>query len=232
MRVLFFFSFFFSDLSFQRRSRVCVCETSQMDILSSSCSWTLYIERGRGICNRPTSLSCWWLRSFFFFFSVFSRKIIKNTILKIKEKRFYREAWRSFLMDFEFFSLGWNMWAWQFYLELLNNMPARSIGAIRKEEEEESAFKILMGISNNSSLKLLNNARGFLYIMERRTSNCYLQLYSRRQYNQLADCWLLLLLLLSLYGLIPLCCFTGLGNDVGRRKKRKIKQSTADSPPE
>lgn len=79
------------------------------------------------------------------------------------------------------------MWAWQFYLELLNNMPARSIGAIRKEEEEESAFKILMGISNNSSLKLLNNARGFLYIMERRTSNCYLQLYSRRQYNQLAD---------------------------------------------
>jgi hypothetical protein len=79
------------------------------------------------------------------------------------------------------------MWAWQFYSELLNNMPARSIGAIRKEEEE-SAFKILMGISNNSSLKLLNNARGFLYIMERRTSNCYLQLYSRRQYNQLADC--------------------------------------------
>lgn len=77
------------------------------------------------------------------------------------------------------------MWAWQFYLELLNNMPARSIGAIRKEEE--SAFKILMGISNNSSLKLLNNARGFIYIMERRTSNCYLQLYSRRQYNQLAD---------------------------------------------
>ncbi len=67
------------------------------------------------------------------------------------------------------------MWAWQFYLELLNNVPARSIGAIR--EEEESAFEILMGISNNSSLKLLNNAHGFLYIMER-TSNCYLQLYS------------------------------------------------------